>query len=82
MGGTIDNNIIALIYPEIKFLKSARDGEKNLPNTYGLGEGANLAGKTEGMTQHLTCNTGAMWEVYEPTPLTREYLIEEGYMND
>ncbi len=28
------------------------------------------------------CNTGEMGEVYEPTPLTREYLIKEGYMND
>ena len=22
-----------------------------------------------------------MWEVYEPTPLTREYLIKEGYID-
>ena len=28
------------------------------------------------------CNTGVMWEIYEPTPLTREYLIKEGYMNE
>mgnify|MGYP007012441621 CR=1 FL=1 len=46
-------------------------------------EGA-WAGKPEGMTLAAlrACNTGAMWEVDEPTPLTREYLIEEGYMND
>ena len=50
-----------------------------------LGEGKpTWAGKTEGMTllQHFACNTGAMWEIYPPTPLTREYLIKEGYMND
>jgi hypothetical protein len=28
------------------------------------------------------CNTGAMWEIYSPTPLTEEYLIKEGYMNE
>ena len=28
------------------------------------------------------CNTGAMWEVYEPTPLTKEYLIKEGYIKE
>ena len=26
------------------------------------------------------CATGAMWEIYEPTPLTREYLEKEGYI--
>ena len=26
------------------------------------------------------CATGAMWEVFEPTPLTREYLEEEGFI--
>ena len=45
---------------------------------------ATWAGKTEGMTLAAlkACNTGAMWEIYPPTPLTREYLIKEGYMND
>ena len=46
-------------------------------------KGANSAGKTEGMTlaasRHVILSTG---EIYPPTPLTREYLIEEGYMNE
>ena len=27
------------------------------------------------------CATGKMWEIFEPTPLTREYLVKEGYIN-
>jgi hypothetical protein len=43
---------------------------------------ASWAGKTENMTADAlaACATGAMWEVYEPTPLTREYLVKEGYI--
>ena len=42
------------------------------------------AGRTEGMTQDAldACATGKMWEVYEPTPLTRKWLVEEGFIND
>ena len=43
---------------------------------------ATWAGKTEGMTQKAlkACATGNMWEVYEPTPLTGEWLRKEGYL--
>ena len=41
------------------------------------------AGKTEGMTANAlnACAAGQMWTEYEPTPLTREYLIKEGYIS-
>jgi hypothetical protein len=41
------------------------------------------AGKTEGMTMAAlsACATGEMWNVYPPTPLTREYLVKEGYIS-
>ena len=44
---------------------------------------ATWAGKTEGMTQKAlaACATGKMWEVYEPTPLTRKFLVEEGFIS-
>ena len=40
------------------------------------------AGHTEGMTMKAlqACAAGNMWEVYEPTPLTREYLVKEGFI--
>jgi hypothetical protein len=41
------------------------------------------AGKTEGMTAKAlaACANGKMWEVYEPTPLTRQYLVEKGFIS-
>ena len=27
------------------------------------------------------CASGKMWEVYEPTPLTRKFLVEEGFIS-
>ena len=44
---------------------------------------ATWAGKTENMTQQAleACATGAMWEIYEPTPLTREWLEENKYID-
>ena len=39
-------------------------------------------GRTEGMTVDAlnACATGAMWTIYEPTPLTRKYLVDEGFI--
>ena len=86
MGGTIDNNIIALIMSEDKVPEIWQEMvRRTYPKpSWPWEKEATWAGKTEGMTLSAlkACNTGAMWEVYEPTPLTREYLINEGYMND
>jgi hypothetical protein len=84
MAGTIDNSMIAIIKPadqvpalwgemvERTYPESAWPWEKE----------ATWAGKTEGMTSDAlaACAKGNMWEVYEPTPLTREYLVKEGYI--
>ena len=42
------------------------------------------AGRTEGMTQAAleACAAGKMWEVYEPTPLTRKWLLENNYIKE
>ncbi len=47
-----------------------------------MGKEATWAGKTEGMTSDAlaACANGNMWEIYPPTPLTREYLVKEGYI--
>ena len=84
MAGTIKNSLIAIIKPEDEVPMIWREMvERTYPASAVPWEAeASWAGKTEGMTQAAleACATGAMWEVYEPTPLTREYLVEEGYI--
>ena len=84
MAGTIDNNIIAIIKPEDEVPMLWRDMvESAYPeNSWPWEKEATWAGKTEGMTSDAlaACAKGNMWEVYEPTPLTREYLVKEGYI--
>ena len=86
MAGTIDNSMIAIIMPEDDVPMLWQD---MVNRTYALQPGAipwekeaMWAGKTEGMTMNAlaACATGSMWEVYDPTPLTREYLVKEGYI--
>ncbi len=45
---------------------------------------ASWAGRTEAVTEQerQACATGAPWEVDEPTPLTRQWLVENGYINE
>ena len=40
------------------------------------------AGHTEGMTAAAleSCAAGTMWTDYEPTPMTREWLVEKGFI--
>ena len=84
MAGTIDNSMIAIIKPEDEVPMLWRDMvESAYPeNSWPWEKEATWAGKTEGMTSNAlaACADGNMWEVYEPTPLTREYLVKEGYI--
>jgi len=84
MAGTIKNSMIAIIHPENKVPKIWREiVEKNYPTSAVPWEAeATWAGKTEGMTSQAlkACADGNMWEVYEPTPLTRQWLKENGYI--
>ena len=76
MAGTIDNSMIAIIKPEDEVPMLWRDMvESAYPeNSWPWEKEATWAGKTEGMTSDAlaACANGTMWEVYEPTPLTRE----------
>ena len=85
MAGTIKNSMIAIIKPEEDVPKIWREiTEKTYPKFAVPWEAeAMWAGKTEGMTSDAlsACANGNMWEVYEPTPLTRKYLVEEGYLS-
>ena len=84
MAGTIDNSLIAIIKPEDEVPVIWRVmAERTYPkNAVPWEAEAGWAGRTEGMTAKAleACATGAMWEVYEPTPLTRKYLVEEGFI--
>ena len=84
MAGTIENSLIAIIKPEEEVPMIWREMvERTYPKHAQPWEAeATWAGKTEGMTAKAleACATGSMWEVYEPTPLTRQYLEKEGYL--
>ena len=88
MAGTIDNNMIAIILPEESVPPVWRDMvEKTYPESAVPWEAeAKWAGLTEGMTMKAlkSCAYGTMWDPdnggYEPTPMTREWLIEKGYI--
>ena len=84
MAGTIENSLIAIIKPEEEVPMIWRVmAERTYPEHAVPWEAeAGWAGRTEGMTaKALTaCATGAMWEVYEPTPLTKKYLEDNGFI--
>ena len=84
MAGTIDNSLIAIIKPEDEVPMIWRVmAERTYPeNAVPWEAEAGWAGRTENMTMEAlaACANGNMWEVYEPTPLTRQYLEENGYI--
>ena len=84
MAGTIDNSLIAIIMPEDSVPPIWREMvEKAYPKSAWPWEAeASWAGKTEAMTADAlnACAAGQMWTEYPPTPLTREYLVKEGYI--
>jgi len=86
MAGTIDNSMIALILPEETVPPLWREMvERSYPESAWPWEAeATWAGKTGGMTMKAlsACASGKMWEVYPPTPLTREYLVNEGFIQE
>jgi hypothetical protein len=85
MAGTIDNSLIAIIKPEDDVPPLWREMvERTYPKSAVPWEAeATWAGKTEGMTMAAldACAAGSMWEVYEPTPMTREWLEENNYID-
>jgi len=86
MAGTIENNMIAIIHneedvPEM-WAEMARRSYKDMPHAIPWEKEATWAGKTEGMTMKAlqSCAAGTMWTDYEPTPMTGEWLRENGYI--
>jgi len=84
MAGSIENSMIAIILPEEDVPLLWRTMvERTYPASAWPWEAeATWAGKTAGMTQKAleACAKGSMWETYEPTPLTRQWLEEQGFI--
>ena len=86
MAGSIKNSMIAIIKPEEEVPMIWRVlAERNYPeNAVPWEAEAGWAGRTEGMTMEAlqSCARGTMWTDYEPTPLTRKWLVENGHIKD
>jgi len=85
MAGSIKNSLIAIIKPEEEVPMIWRVmAERSYPaNAVPWEAEAGWAGRTEGMTMKAlqACAAGEMWKIYEPTPMTREWLVENGYLD-
>ena len=84
MAGTIENSMIAIIMPEEDVPMLWRVlAKRTYPVSAVPWEAeAQWAGRTEDMTMKAlqSCAKGTMWTDYEPTPMTREWLEENGYI--
>ena len=85
MAGTIKNSLIAIIKPEdeVPMIWRVLAERTYHPDAVPWEAEAGWAGRTENMTMEAlqACAAGEMWKVYEPTPLTRKYLVENGYLD-
>ena len=87
MAGTIDNSLIAIIKNEEDvpqaYVLQAEIAYGNTP-VLAWEKEAKWAGSTPNMTLEvlriINETNGRPWEVLEPTPLTRQYLVNEGYI--
>ena len=86
MAGSIKNNFIAIIKNEEEVPRMyeaiVKDTYKFQPEAIPWEKEAYWAGHTEGMTAAAleSCAAGTMWTDYEPTPMTREWLVENGFL--
>jgi len=84
MAGSIENSMIAIILPEEDVPMIWRVlAERTYPEHAVPWEAeAGWAGRTEDMTMKAlqSCARGTMWTDYEPTPMTREWLVENNYI--
>ena len=84
MAGSIKNNMIAIIRNEEDVPGIWKEMVKRTypPHAQPWEAEATWAGKTESMTQEAleSCAAGTMWTDYQPTPMTGEWLRENGYI--
>ena len=84
VGNNFKNSMIAIIHNEEDVPILWRTlAERTYPESAVPWEAeASWAGRTEGMTMKAlqSCANGTMWTDYELTPLTRQWLKEEGFI--
>ena len=84
MTGTIKNSMLAIIKNEEDVPGYWREVVEDTYPEHAVPWEAEAfwAGHTADMTADAlkVCATGTMWDVYQPTPLTRKWLVEEGYI--
>lgn len=88
MAGTINNNNIAIIYPEEsvprEYVVSTDVAYANRPSSIPWEREAKWAGGTPNMTLNvlriINETNNKPWTKIEPTPMTREWLENKGYM--
>ena len=84
MAGTIDNTYLAIIKNEEDVPGYWREIVEDTYPEHAVPWEAEAfwAGHTADMTADAleVCATGTMWEVYQPTPMTREWLVKQGYI--
>ena len=85
MAGTIDNSYIAVIRNDEEIPELWKEMARR---TYPVSavpweQEATWAGRTEGMTLEAlrACASDTpMWDIIDPTPLTRQFLVDKGYI--
>ena len=87
MAGSIDNTLMAIIKPEEEVPGYWREIVKGTYPEHAVPWEAEAfwAGHTAGMTQEARAACASdtpMWEIDPPTPMTREWLIENGHIKD
>lgn len=85
MAGSIDNTFIAVIRNEDDIPQLWKDMAADVYPASALPweQEATWAGREEGMTLEVlqACASDTpMWEEIEPTPLTRQFLVDKGYI--
>ena len=84
MAGSIENSMIAIIMPEesVPMIWRVMAERTYASSAVPWEAEAAWAGRTEGMTMKAleSCARGTMWTDYEPTPLTLQWLKENGHV--
>ena len=84
MAGSIKNSMIAIIKPEEDIPMLYREMAKRTYPAHAVPweAEAGWAGRTENVTMEAleSCAAGTMWTDYEPTPLTKKWLQENGHL--
>ena len=86
MAGDIKNTYTAVVFDDKKIPQLWKDMAKDTYPKSALPweQEAMWTGRMEGMTVDAlkACKTGAMWDQYDPTPLTKQFLLDKGFIKN